>query len=292
MLYGEIMNENILKYLKEFNEIANISIEYAVLEPHTSISGELKNNLHVVFTPKLKLLLESYVSGISLDVLNETVIDTSNIHAYLVNHYIPKENLSKVPQKDLMKDINSLVISNIARFYNFKFKESTDPFLSMFLEEENIIWKTRDFDIFFFSKKETYKPSKVFVANSVLSELKDNNTRVRELSQSYGNKKEELSKVYDKLHNNIKLYFIALRYLRTDELSSTLEDTSELILSTLVQASKPWEYVEDCIKVLSTEIAKAATNDRPDSRNALKGQAMNFLEYKICEDVETLFNPQ
>lgn len=283
------MKEDILKYLEEFNNISNISIEYAIIEPTMATSGEIQNNLYLVYTPKLNLLLQSYISGSCLDVINETVLNNSisNTHQYLINSFVSKENVSKVPNKELLKDVKSLIISNVARFYNFKVQSSTDLFLSMFLEEKNIIWKTKDFDTFFFSNKEEYKPSKLFVGREVATSLSDILVRIKEITQGYGHQREKLANLYSKLHNIVKLYFIALSYLKTDELSSKLEDNYELILSTLAQAERPWDYIEECYSLLNTEIAKVALQEPTvnEDKNKLKDQAMNFLQFKLYEEM-------
>ena len=281
---------DVLCYINELNKLANISIEYAVLEPLTNDNTGLNYNLHLVFTPKIELLLSSYISGSSLDAINETVI-TDLVHETLIASFIPKEIDTSGLNKKWISSIKSVIISNIARFCNFKFKTSTDPFLSMFLEEHNIIWKTRDFDTFFFSQRNEYIPSKYQVSKSVMTILSDICNRAREVQrygQHYYKEKEEV--LYGELYNAIKLYFITTNYLNTDKLSSSLDGSCELILSTLSQAYAPWDYIEDCYKALE-ELAKTA--NKPDEISCslkLKNQALNFLHYKINEEFLTTNN--
>ena len=116
--------------------------------------------------------------------------------------------------------------------------------------------------------------------------------KVKEATQGYGNQREKLALLYDNLHNIVKLYFIALRYVKTGELSSKLEDNYELILSTLAQAARPWDYIEECSKLLNIEKAKLAIEPQPpENEGALKEQAMNFLRYKLCEEISALYYP-
>jgi len=277
------MNDKILTYLKVLNRISNISVEYAILEPCNSAAGDIKYNLHIVFTPKIPLLLQSYVSGMSLDVINETVISGTEAHSFLVGHYL-EDKAYDTTELDgtLLSNINTVVISNIARFCNFKFASSTDPFLSMFLEEKNIMLKTKDFDDFFFSKKEEYKPSKYHVVKCVLEAIHE--IQVKSKDYHYYSSSAQMSILYQNLYNTMRLYFIALQYLKTDELLSTLEDNYEIILSTFKQASKPWDYVQDCAKTLSYILSQQPITNSIEPKEALKKQALNFLHYKICEE--------
>jgi hypothetical protein len=289
------MHEQILKYLTLFNKIAKISIEYAIAEPTLSVSGEIRYDLHLVYTPKVETLLNSYVTGISLDVINEIKIETTAAHTALITKYVNPDNVPENYYDEfnakLLSNVNSIIISNIARFCNFKFKTSTDPFLSMFLEEKHIIWKTKDFDTFFFSNKELFKPSKTFIADSVISSLSEVLAKYKEFSDGCGNTRNRVVELYEQLHNIVRLHFIALRYLKTNELSSTMEDTYELILSTLAQAARPWDYLEECKKRLGAERNLQQEQNPDNSRELLKAQALNFLQYKIVEEAKSLYNP-
>ena len=282
------MKEDILRYLTTFNSISNVAIEYAILEPYLAVDGELQHNLHIVYTPKIQQLLKSYVSGLPLDVINETKI-TLDMHQSLVSQFIDsdKDQRSDLNGDDI-KSVKKLLISNIARFCNFKIQSSTDPFLSMFLEEKNIIWKTEDFDEFFFFNREGFKPSKYCMGTSIIEVF--NSLIQKSKDYAYHSQKEKLNAVYDELLNITRLYFITVRYMKTDELSSTMDDTHDLILNTLSQASRPWEFATECTTLLQglcSEEAKKGNGSRVDpQKELLKAQALKFLHYKMCEEIK------
>lgn len=280
-----------VEYIKEFNEISNITIEYAVLEPITLPSGEPSNNLHFVYTPKINCLLNNYVSGIYSDVIDETILQGEYITLEL-SKFLSIELSAKWNPiiKDTFKKINKVVMSNIARFCNFKFNSSTDPFLSMFLEEKNIIWKTKEFDNFFFSQKALYKPTQLFTSKSVLAYLADVNKKANEYLHSYGGS-DKIAALYNELPNIVSLYFITLNYLKTGEFSSKFSETEELILNTLQQSTVPWDYLKECARTLAIEQGLTQGLTQGNCKELLKTQALSFLHYRFCEEANRIYHP-
>ena len=277
------MKDKILRYIAAVNKYADISIEYAILEPFTN-NINTQYNLHIVYTPKLDYLLQSYVSGVCSDVLREQKLSVNEAHSFFVAHCITPE----VQFVDIA-DIKNIVVSNLARFYNFKFDSSTDPFLSMFLEEENIIWKTTTFDECFFSKKSTFQLSRTIMATATITAIQKILATSREYNY-YSNSSKMLS-LHSDLINVMKLYFITQQYIETGNLTATLSITNELILNTLGIAAKPWDYAIECSKKLETYVALNSHGGGMESfKELLKTHALNFLSYKIRDEVTTTNN--
>lgn len=298
------MKEDILEYIKKYNAAYQIKIEYAVLEPFLNAKGDPIYNLHFVFSPKKEYLLRSYLSGQFLEgALEKTVPGASNSssasHAHGLMLSFPMA--SGVTEgvgvlKNTFDNIVEFTLSNITRFYNFKFSSPTDPFLSMFLEQENIIFISPEFKEAFFDKKEEFKPHAVHMLHSI-SDTFAILTKQASDYQVYSDK-AKMTKVLDSLHKTMKLYFIALRYHTNKELVSSFEEKHVLILNTLVQASRPWEFVNECSQVINnikreinntcveTNVDFAKLRDAEAQKALLKQESYAFLNKALIGEID------
>lgn len=142
------MKEAFKNYIEEFNEVANIYIEYAALEPFFSSTGKVLYNLHLVYSPHADFMVHEYLSGNNAAaVLSEKVCNTSEgLKSTLLSFGVNRESQSTgaaIPiNLDLFDKVSTTVISNVGRFYNFKLQSPTDPFLSMYLEAPLVIRKS------------------------------------------------------------------------------------------------------------------------------------------------------
>jgi hypothetical protein len=241
------MKEQILDYINQYNKEFQIKIEYAVLEPFLNAKGEQIYNLHVVYSPRKELLLRSYLSGGFSDGIGERTVKGAQAHQQLLSY--PLKNGFTAPSViPVFNDIEDFTISNIARFYNFKFNSPTDPFLSMFLERDNIIYISPEFKAAFLDKRDNFKPSPIFM----LHQLQETFSYLLTRSQEYSTytDKAKLTKVLEDLHKTMKLYFIALSYYNNKELISSFEEKHVLILNTLAQSHRPWEFVQECVDTI------------------------------------------
>ena len=278
---GESLKEEIIKYIEVLDKYSNLKIEFAILEPRLNSD---QFNLHLLYTPKLNYLLETYVSGIVADAMTETCMPLLTAHTYL-SGFIPTADRVKLSIVELPK-IQNIIISNIAKFSNIKLQTSTEPFLAMFLEEKHIIWKTPEFNLFFFLKKNDYKPSKEVMLASLslsFSELIKNSQEY-----SYINSQAKLDVLRDRLYNLVKLYYIVIEFVRTEELSSKLEEQYNLTLQTLQQATKPWDYARYCMENLNIMCKEKGVSLYPTPQitlsKELRQQVLNFLAYRITTE--------
>ena len=285
------MRDNIIKYLHKFNEIANVQIEYATLEQVPTTNGEDRFNLYVVYTPKLTTLLAQYTSVLVLDATTENKSSCNNEFITLLSSFVSKDNFQKLVDIDssLLSSINTFIISNIAKLCNFTLQSSSEPFLAMFLEERNIIWKTHEFDLFFFAKKETYKPTKILMARALHLYFKEILKNTQEYA--YTSNRDKMSKLYERLFNLTKLFLIWTSYSTTDTLSSVLTEDDNNILNTLFQASKPWEYASECLQIVekyliaaNTIISSIGPINGLSLNLELKQQVINFLAYRVTTE--------
>lgn len=290
------MKEKILEYINKYNTLFQIKIEYAVLEPFLSVKGEIAYNLHVVYSPRKEFLLRSYLSGTFLDSSSEkTVRGASGAHSQLMSYPKLTENIVGLAPS-AFDGIVEFTISNIARFYNFQFNSPTDPFLSMFLEPDNIIYISPEFKTFFLDKKHNFKPHSVFM----LHQLQESFTKLINRSQEYSTytDKDKLTKVLEDLHKTMRLYFIALSYYNTGDLISSFEEKEGLILNTLAQSHRPWEFVQECITLIreikqKLETSVLATGESYSDlvsankhKNALKQECYLFLNNSLIGELD------
>jgi hypothetical protein len=241
------MKEQILDYINQYNKEFQIKIEYAVLEPFLNAKGERIYNLHVVYSPRKELLLRSYLSGSFSDGSGEKTLKGSYAHQQLTSYPLIS-GLTNSTVTPVFSDIEDFTISNIARFYNFKFNSPTDPFLSMFLETDNIIYISPEFKVAFLDKKDNFKPHPIYMLHQLQETFAQLITRSQEYS-TYTDK-NRLTKVLEDLHKTMKLYFIALSYHTNKDLVSSFEEKHVLILNTLAQSHRPWEFVQECINTI------------------------------------------
>jgi hypothetical protein len=118
----------------------------------------------------------------------------------------------------------------------------------MFLERDNIIYISPEFKAAFLDKRDNFKPSPVFM----LHQLQETFSSLLTKSQEYNTytDKAKLTKILEDLHKTMKLYFIALSYHNNKELISSFEEKHVLILNTLAQSHRPWEFVQECISTI------------------------------------------
>jgi hypothetical protein len=287
-----IQMPNLIRCIETINKISNISIEYAVMEQTLSTNFErIEKTLHLVYTPTMSSILTKYVSGSSIEAIYETVYTNTEVFSFFMSR-VSEENKYLLQEfSDCFSDISKIIVSTMARFCNFNLVNSMDPFFSMFLEESNIIWKSRDFDTFFFSIKSNFLPSKYILAISILDSLEAVGREIVEVTGRYSYK-EKIKVIYPKLPSLVKLYFITLNYLKTNELSSFLSEDSNLILATLEQADKPLDFIAFCCDSLRKELGKLSHESKNSMVSLLKNQAINFLQYKLCEEIKSIYIPQ
>lgn len=280
---------NLIEFIETINKLSTINIEYAVIEKTLSTNFEkLEQTLHLIYTPNVSSILNNYVSGSSIEAVSEVVYNEANVYSFF--NSITSDSTSRIllPKILIFPEITKLVVSNMARFCNFNLLSSSDPFFSMFFEEQNIIWKSRDFDTFFFKNKEAFLPSKYTLAVTISQVIYDIKKELSEVMTRYSYR-EKITSIYCKLQNIVKLYLIILNYIKTDILSSALNEEDKLILATLDQAAKPFAFLTNCYSVLEKEIRNLSNIKTEDTSKILKSQALNFLQYKVCEEINPLY---
>lgn len=274
------MKKQILQYIEQYSKEAQITIEYVVLEPFLNAKGDTIYNLHVVYSPKKEYLLRSYLSGSMLEGITERTTDGPGAHGLLTS--FPLQNgiaaYSIVPT--FGEYITQFTFSNIARFYNFQFNSPTDPFLSMFLETENIVYISEDFKTFFLDKKSVFRPHALHMLEAMQLAFQD--LIKKSGDYNYYSDKAKLGKLLQELHKAMKLYFIALRYYNNGELISSFEEKYSLILNTLAQAAKPWEFVQECISFINTVKQKEYANDVVNYHQRIKAESERALLKQEC----------
>lgn len=299
------MKEKILNYIHEYNKTSQITIEYAVLEPFLNPTGNTIYNLHVVYSPKIEFLTRTYLTGISSGDWPRGEQIVTGFELAKVLHQFPlisgAAKHATLPY-GIESSIEQFSCSNMARFYNFKFNSPTDPFLLMFLENENIIYISDDFKEYFFDQRDSFKPHPIYMLEVMSVSLKE---LVKASSDyQYRTDRTKVNCVLQELHKTMRLYFIALRYYNTKELVSSFEEKYNLILNTLAQASRPWEFVDECVKFIDAAKQKDYFDTTGNSyayqqhsvefservnatkeRELLKQQCFNFLAHQIKREI-------
>ena len=279
---------NLTEYIETINKSSNINIEYAVVEETLTTNLEQPTKiLYLVYTSNVSTMLNSYVSGTSLEVFSENIYTKLDFFNFLCLHLKKERNLILDEFSTAFFDISKIVVSNIARFCNFNSVNCSDPFFSMFLNEKNIVWKSRDFNTFFFSIKSTFIPSQYDLATSVLKSLQAVCSEIAENITRYSYR-EKIEQIYLTLPNLIKLYYISLNYIETNELSSELPEKISLILTTLEQSAKPHDFLSECRNNLYKKVSNLLPTSTEHITATLKSQALNFLEYRLYEEMRSL----
>ena len=181
------------------------------------------------------------------------------------------------------------IISNIGRFYNFNIQSPTDPFLTMFLEKENIIFATDKFQSYFLDSKSLFQPSPLHLLELIQRALQDHQKK----STEYGiySNKEKYSVLLAELNKTIKLYFIVLDYVNTGILQASCKEQQAMILNTLSQAAKPWEFVVECISNIEKlkhhqlTIIPYVSSDITTEKDTLKQKCYDFLLEKLIGEL-------
>lgn len=282
------MKQQLLKYIENFNKVAQVTIEYAALEPFYTSSGRILNNLHLVYSPTAEFLVIDYLRGGNVGdaFVEKTSKDTTKTKAML-NGFI-KPNLV-LEDTRLFENISTTMISNIGRFYNFKINSATDPFFTMFLEEDNIVFASKEFTNYFLDSKSLFRPSALHILDVIHASFQIDAKK----SSEYGvyTNKEKYTELLLSITKTMKLYFIALNYYNTGMLTALCEEKHSLILNTLAQAYKPWEFVNECINTITTikqaNLASISPNgfSADAEREALKEKCFAFLTNRLIQEI-------
>jgi len=112
-------------------------------------------------------------------------------------------------------------------------------------------------------------------------------------SSEYGvyTNKERYTELLLSITKTMKLYFIALNYYNTGTLTTLCEEKHSLILNTLAQAYKPWEFVNECISnitaIKQANLASISPNgfSADAERAALKEKCFAFLTNRLIQEI-------
>ena len=280
------MKDRVISYIHDFNRVARATIEYAALEPFFSASGKPFYNLHMVYAPRTELLIQDYLSGSNAtDVKVESVAKQQHLIKPMLDKFGTMDKNDIIPfDEELFASLGMTVISNIGRFYNFSLSSPTDPFLSMYLEPENIVYVSPQFQNTFLANKSVFQPSPRYMIDILSQELLQQSKKAGE----YGiyNNKDKYGELLGSLNKTMKLYFIVINYVETGTLASLCSDRYITILNTLSQASKPWDFITECIQNL-----EKLRRDMPETQwpgieqAALKQKCFEFLTQRLLGDL-------
>lgn len=286
------MKNRILQYINEFNAVAQIKIEYAALEPFYNSMGKIIHNIHIVYSPSKEYLIRDYL-GAGMGLFTEQAISGGEKFKLCMAQFkVAPDKLPAVLPVDveLFDSFSTSVISNIGRFYNFRIQSPTDPFLTMFLEKENIVFATDEFRACFLDSKNQFQPSITYLLNMIQLTLQEHHKK----STEYGvySNKDRYPILLIELHKTMKLYFITLNYIKTGILQATCDEQYSIILNTLSQAAKPWEFVLECIANISNlkqqqELQSPQNNDSIVAEvETLKQKCYDFLLEKLIKELK------
>lgn len=281
-----MIKQKIVTYIQEFNKVARATIEYAALEPFFNSSGKAYYNLHLVYAPRTELLIQDYLSGTNAtDVKVEFVAKQQHLIKPILDKFGTMDKNAVIPfDEELFSSLGMTVISNVGRFYNFVLSSPTDPFLSMYLEPENIVHVSPQFQETFLSNKSIFQPTPRYMLDIIHQEFFQQVKKAGE----YGvyNNKDKYSELLGSLNKTMKLYFIVLKYIETGSLTSLCSDQYITILNTLGQASKPWDFVTECIANCEKLKLTLSESTSPGIEQAmLKQKCFEFLTQRLLGDL-------
>lgn len=284
------MKEKLLAFISEFNKRALIKIEYAVVDSFLSPSGVLQYKAHLVYSPIKEYLLKSYLSGAVHEGISERTV-LGGLALQELKAFAKDKDTFLEGLETPFAEVQEVTISNVSRFYNFKFNSPTDPFLTMFLEPESIVYISEDFNRMFLSQKEKFRPSPIHMMTQISASFSELIKKSTEYS-TYSDK-VKLTNLLVELHKMTKLYFIAIRYYNTGELISSYEEKQNLILNTLAQAHRPWDFVQDCVALIAEARRKLETDPNftalitaDAEKQALKDQCFSFLNLRLIGELD------
>jgi hypothetical protein len=161
----------------------------------------------------------------------------------------------------------------------------------MFLEEDSIVYASDRFKTVFLDHKSIFRPSTYAMVDILHSSFVDYVKK----SGEYGiySNKDKYTELLVSTNKAVKLYFVALKYAQTGEFRFSHEEHQLLILNTLAQASKPWEYINQCIvnlerlrrELYEENITAIVKTSSTEEKEAIRKACFNFLTQRLIGEL-------